>query len=446
MTAPPSELRAQVQLAVPLVAQQLGLQLMGLVDTAVLGRYDADAMAGATIAGGLVFAISCVGMGVVLGLDTLVPQAIGAGDPGRAAQTFRSGMRLALAVGLPLTLLVLLVPLVLEPAGVAPAIARPAIEFAWVRAIGVTPFLWQVALRAYLSAHGHTRPLLVAVIVGNLVNALGDWILIFGDAGLADLGLPAIGLPPLGVIGAGISTTGVQVVTVIIYALAARAILRSQPPARVPGETAAAIARIGLPIGLMLLAEVGVFTLAGVLAAHLGKGPAAGHSVAIMVASFTFSMAVGIGASAAVRVGHAMGAGDVATARHRGLLSLGLGTAVMSCSALAFLLVPGELARLFTDDAHAIAEAVPLLRVAAVFQLSDGAQAIAAGALRGTGDTHAGFIANVIGHYAIGLPLSIGLAFVAGWGAPGLWWGLSAGLTATAALLIARFLRTTRGA
>ncbi|MCE9574357.1 MAG: MATE family efflux transporter [Deltaproteobacteria bacterium] len=446
MTAPRprTELAAQIHLAVPLVAQQLGLQLMGLVDTALLGRYDADAMAGATIAGGLVFAISCIGMGVVLGLDTLVPQAIGAGDPGRASQTFRAGLKLALAVGLPLTLLVLVIPLVLEPAGVAPAIARPAREFAWVRAIGVAPFLLQVAMRAFLSAHGHTRPLIIAVIAGNIVNALGDWILIFGDAGLADFGLPAIGLPALGVIGAGLSTTGVQLVTVLIYGLAARAIMRSQPPAKAPGERAWAIARHGLPVGLMLLAEVGVFTLAGVLAAHLGKGPAAGHSVAIMVASFTFSMAVGVGASAAVRVGHAIGAGDLATARRRGLISLGLGTAVMSCSALAFLIIPGQLARIFTDDADAIASAIPLLRIAAVFQLSDGAQAIAAGALRGTGDTHAGFVANVIGHYAIGLPLSIGLAFVAGWGAPGLWWGLSAGLTATAVLLIARFLRTTR--
>jgi MATE family multidrug resistance protein len=443
MTRPRGELAQQAQLAVPLVAQQLGLQRMGAVDTALLGRYSSDAMAGAGLANGLVFAISCIGMGIVLGLDTLVPQAIGAGDPGQATQTFRAGLKLAVAIGLPLTLAVLVMPLVLGPAGVDPAVARPAALFTWIRAIGVTPFLIQVALRSFLSAHGHTRPLLYAVIAGNLANALLDWLLIFGDGGLGDLGLPGLGLPALGVVGAGLATTGVQIVTVIIYALAARAIAREQPPARAAGASAWAIARIGLPVGLMLLAEVGVFALAGVLAGHLGKGPATGHSVAIMVASFTFSMAVGVGASAAVRVGHAIGAGDRATARHRGLLSLGLGTAVMSCSALGFLLVPGVFARLFTDDPVAIAAAIPLLRIAAVFQLSDGAQAIAAGALRGTGDTHAGFIANLIGHYAIGLPLSIGLAFGLDWGAPGLWWGLSAGLTATAALLIARFLRTT---
>jgi MATE family multidrug resistance protein len=440
------ELHQQVALAIPLVAQQLGLNLMNAVDTALLGRYSSDALAGAGIGGGIVFAISCIGMGVILGLDTLVPQALGAGDPGAARDLLRSGLRLALWVGAPLTLVVIVSPWSLDLAGADPGVSWEARHFIWFRAFGVIPFLTQVAMRAFLSAHHRTRPLVIAVIAGNLVNGLLDWILIFGDKGLADFHLPAIGLPPMGVIGAAISTSGVQIVTVFLYVAAARSLTHGAPPAKDTSAGPRKIARLGLPVGLMLVAEVGVFALAGVLAARIGKPAADGHQVAITLASFTFSAAVGIGASTAVRVGHAIGAGDTRAARHRGLLSIGLGVGVMSCSAVIFLLFPGSLARLFTSDREAIDAAIPLIRIAAVFQLSDGAQAVAAGALRGTGDSHAGFVANLIGHYAVGLPISLGLAFGLGWGAPGLWWGLSAGLTVTAALLVGRFVRTTRRA
>jgi MATE family multidrug resistance protein len=432
-----SELSRQARLAVPLVAQQLGLQMMNAVDAAFLGRYSPDAFAGAGIGGGLVFAVSCVGMGMILGLDTLVPQSLGAGDRAGARDHLHAGLRLVLWIGLPLTLLVCLSPLALDALGADPGVAHEARWFVWFRALGVIPFLVQVAMRAFLSAHGRTRPLVIAVIAGNAVNALLDWILIFG--------VRSIGLPPLGVVGSALATSGVQIVTVLVYWLAARDLTRDldTPPRR---ASVRKIAALGLPVGLMMLAEVGVFALSGVLAARLGRAPADGHQAAITLASFTFGAAVGIGASAAVRVGHAIGAGDTPLARHRGFLSLGLGLGVMSCSALVFLVIPRELARLFTDDPAAIAAAIPLIRIAAVFQLSDGAQAVAAGALRGTGDSHAGFIANVIGHYAVGLPISLVLAFGLGWGAPGLWWGLSAGLTVTAALLVARFARTTRRA
>jgi MATE family multidrug resistance protein len=152
---------------------------------------------------------------------------------------------------------------------------------------------------------------------------------------------------------------------------------------------------------------------------------------------------VGVGSATSVRVGHAVGAGDFALARRRGMLGLALGLSVMSGFALVFVVAPAALAAMFTDDAAVIAATIPLLQIAAVFQLSDGTQAIGAGALRGLGDTRATLIGNLIGHYGIGLAISLSLAFAANLGAPGLWWGLSAGLTATAIYLIARFLAGT---
>jgi len=417
--------------------------MMGLVDTAILGRYHPDALAGAGIGNALTFAIMCIGMGVVLGLDPLIAQALGAGEAARTPALVRDGVRVALRWGLALTLVLVATPLVLGLAGVEPAVADEARIYVYARALGVAPFLCQVALRAFLQAHGRTTPLIVAVLVGNVINALLDWVLVFGDAGLADLGLPGVGLPALGAIGAAAATTLVTLATVALYARTVRMIvaeLGETHPAVAPPPATREIVRIGLPIGLQLLAEVAAFALVAVLAGRLGGTPAAAHQVAIQLASVSFSITVGIGSAAAVRVGLCVGQGDHRAARHAGLVSLGLAAAVMVTSALVFVLAAGPLAAIFTDRHAVVAAAIPLVQIAAVFQLSDGAQAVAAGALRGAGDTRAAFVANLIGHYAVGIPVALGLGFVVGMGAPGLWWGLSAGLTGTAVVLIARFV------
>ena len=427
----------------PLAAQQMGLMLLGVVDTAILGRYHVDALAGGGVANSLVFFVSCIGMGIVMGLDALIPQAIGAGRPGDTRYLLHDGLRTALWVGLPLSLVVAASPLILPVLEVEPAVAAQAELYVWTRSFGVALFLVQVTLRSFLQGHGVTRPLIIAVVVANLANVVFDWVLVFGDDGLADLGLPRIGLAPLGVVGAALATIIVQGVTVVVYLWAAREVLRGIERTPRPPRAVRRIFRLGLPVGLQFAAEVGVFALIALLAARMGRLPAAGHQVALNLASFTFAAALGIGAAVAVRVGHAVGAGDHRLAWRRGGLGLGLGFAVMSVGAIVFLAIPRELARLFTDDAAVIDAAVPLIRIAAVFQLSDGAQAIAAGALRGAGDTRAAFVANLIGHYGVGVGISLTLGFHLAMGAAGLWWGLSAGLTATAIALVIRFRHLT---
>jgi MATE family multidrug resistance protein len=375
-------------------------------------------------------------MGIVMGLDSIIPQAIGAGRLVDARRSLAAGLRLAVVVGLALMALVMISPLLLLSIDIPDAVATDARIYIHLRAFGIVPFLLSIALRSYLAARSVTRPLIVAVIAGNIANAILDAALIFG--------IPSLGLPAMGVVGAAIATVVVQILIVVVYFGSARALDGDVPrpaPTRADGVE---IVRYGGPIGGQLFAEVGIFGLATVLAAYLGTLPAAAHSIALTLASFTFAMAIGIGSATNVRVGHAVGAGDRALARRRGVIGLGLGFAAMSVFAATFLVVPGVVAALFTSDAAVVLAAVPLLQIAALFQLSDGAQAIAAGALRGLGDTRATFIGNVIGHYAVGLPISLALAFGAGMGAPGLWWGLSVGLTVTAAYLIVKFLRGTR--
>ena len=432
----PSELRAQVALAIPLAAQQLGFQLMGLVDAAWLGRYSDTALAAAGIGNNLMFAITSIGLGIVMGLDTVIPQAIGAGRVDDARRYLHAGLRIAVLVGLAATLLVIATPLLLDVADVPADVAAEARVYVYLRAVGVVPFLLSVALRSYLAARNVTRPLIIAVVVGNIVNAALDYLLIFG--------VDAIGLPPLGVIGAALATLLVQIAIVAVYFASARAVDLDEPRPTSTRADLVEVLRYGLPVGGQLFAEVGIFGVATMLAANLGTVPAAAHTIALTVSSFTFSAAVGIGAATAVRVGHAIGAGDVALARHRGMIGLVLGVGVMASFAAVFVAIPSHIVELFSDDPGVVTVAVPLFLVAALFQLSDGAQAIGAGALRGLGDTRATFVGNLIGHYAIGLGISLVCAYYFGLGVVGLWIGLSVGLTVTALYLVLRFLAGTR--
>lgn len=440
MTSPGSgrsEARSLIVLAVPLTLQQLGFQLMGTVDAAWLGRYDDSALAAAGVGNNLLFAITSIGMGIVMGLDTVVPQAIGAGRHADARRALHGGLRLAVLIGLAATAIVLATPVILSIAKVPPEVASDARTYIYLRSIGIVPFLASVALRSYLAARDVTRPLVLAVVAGNILNFFLDWALIFG--------VPSIGIPAMGVIGAGLATVIIQVLIVVFYIAAVRALDgASRSAERSTRADLAEIYRYGAPVGGQLFAEVGIFGVATVIAAHMGQVPGAAHTVALILCSFTFSASVGIGAATSVRVGLAVGANDLALARRRGVLGLGIGLAVMGACAIVLVTIPRQIASLLTDSPEVIAASVPLLMIAALFQLSDGTQAISAGALRGLGDTRATLVGNLIGHYGIGLGISLALGFGASMGAPGLWWGLSAGLTATAIYLVARFLAGTR--
>jgi MATE family multidrug resistance protein len=188
-------------------------------------------------------------------------------------------------------------------------------------------------------------------------------------------------------------------------------------------------------------AEVGIFALVSLLAGRLGAEAMAAHQLALSIASVTFTVAIGFGEGGSVRVGRAVGARDRVGARRAGLAAFTCGASLMSMSGLAFLLAPEAIARAMTDDPGVVATAAPLLRVAALFQISDGIQGVGAGVLRGAGETRFTFLANVLGHWAIGLPACLLLGFGAGLGIRGLWGGLAVGLTAVAASLLGRFLR-----
>jgi MATE family multidrug resistance protein len=415
---------------------------MGLVDTAVVGRAGPVPLAGTGLGNILFFAVSVLGMGLMMGLDPLVSQAFGAGNAPRARHLLWQGAWLSLVVGVALAIPLLFAPLLLRPGGISPEVATQAAGYLWARLPGLPGLLFFFAARAYLQSAGSARAVLASAVLANVVNFLLDLVLVFGGASYPEWAGPLRRLPALGAAGSGIATTVATYLQAAYLARAASAVRTGGPFSRRPvrGELAAAL-RVGLPVGLHMGAEVGVFAVVGFFAGRLGTAQVAAHQIAIALASFSFNGAVGIGNAGSVRVGWAVGAGDRSGVRRAGLTAFGLGAAFMSLWGLAFLLFPAAFARLMSDDAGLVAVAVPLLRVAGVFQLSDGVQAVGAGVLRGAGDTRFTFAANMLGHWGLGLPAALLLGLTLGLGVTGLWWGLCAGLTFVAVALFLRFRR-----
>jgi MATE family multidrug resistance protein len=436
------ELASLARLAAPLAVATAGQALMGVVDTAVAGRAGGAILAGTALGNAIFFAVALSGSGLVLGLEPLVAQAIGAGDAPRARRWLWQGAWLSLAVGAVLTAALAPVPLLLERFGIAPEVAAEAARYVWLRLPGLPAFLFYFVARAYVQGLGHARPVLVAMVAANVANLALDLLLVFGGEALPAWAGPLRAVPPLGAGGAGAATT---VVTWLQAGLLAAAAASLAGPGRVPtrpaGRELGRVLRLGTPVALHMGAEVGSFTLVGLLAARLGPAEVSAHQIALSLASVSFCVALGIGNAGGVRVGWAVGARDRLAARRAGLVAIGAGAAFMSCSALLFLAFPRALARLLTDDAAVLAMAAPLLAVAALFQISDGVQGVAAGVLRGAGDTRFTFGANMVGHWLVGLPLALALAFGAGLGVRGLWLGLCAGLFSVAGALLWRFLR-----
>jgi multidrug resistance protein, MATE family len=432
-----AELRILVGLALPIAIAQFGLVAMSLVDTAVLGRVSVDDLAGGGIGRAIGFTSMIVAIGVTAALEPIAAQALGAGEQGRAWQGYLGNVRATLLLWAPLMLAAFAVTLALPPLGVSAEVVSRVRMYLLGQAPGFAAVLVYFSSKTFLQAHGSTTPALLGSIAANVINLFASNLLVRGDGALVAFGLQPRGLPVLGALGAGIAFSLGSFVLLAFVAVPALA-------RRVRGGDAAPVTllatyRLGLPIGLQLLAEMGIFSLVAVLTGSLGAEVASAHQVAIGLASFTFMGALGVSGATAVRVGRAVGAG--VSPRRAGSLGITLGAAVMIGGAVVFAVMPGLLVRAFTTDARVIAIGTDLVRIAALFQLFDGVQAVAAGALRGAGDVRFPFVANVVAHWFVGFPIALTLGFVLHGGAQGLWWGLTAGLVAISITLAARFWR-----
>lgn len=427
-----AELAATTRLATPVVLVQLGTMLMGVVDTLMLGRVSAAALAAGALGHISTVFFLIFGSGVLAALDPLVAQAHGAGDRAAVGAHLQRGAVLAVALGLPAGLLLWDVGPALRLFGQSEAIVEQAAAFARQILWGLPAFYLFVAFRQTLQAMSVVRPAALAIVLGNLLNVLGNWVLIHGR----------YGFPALGVAGSAISTSVCRWAMLgFLLAVSRRALAgywrgfdaRALDPGRL-----LRLLRIGAPIGLHQSVEILLFVTVALLMGRMGVTQLAGHQIAINLASLSFMVPLGISGAAATRVGNAIGRGDMPGARRAAAASLLLGGGVMIVFAVAFAALPEPLARLYTRDAAVIAMTAALLPVAAMFQIFDGVQVVAAGILRGAADTALPAVIALLGFWAVGLPLAWYFGFEAGEGPVGLWWGLTAGLAAVALLFLIR--------
>jgi len=423
------EVRDVARLAAPIVVVQVGLMMMGVVDAAIVGRYSAEGLAGVALGNVYFNSIVTLGHGTLMALDPLISQAVGARDQPAIERSLQRGLVLCVVLSIPLALLLLPGELLLTPLRQPAEVVPIAASYARACAVGVLPYLAFIALRQTVQAFALVRPVVVAVVVANIANVFLDWAMVFGK----------LGFPEMGAVGSGWATTICRWLMAIVLVWGCRHAL--VPFLRHWSREDLAIAplwrmvRIGFPIGLQLWIEFMAFSVALILVGMLGTIPLAGHQIALMLAALTYMVPLGVAAAAAVLVGHAVGRGDPEAARREASAALACGIGFMSVTAVLLITLAPWLARVFTADPGILAAAAALIPIAGVFQVVDGIQGVSGGILRGAGDTRVPMLANLAGYSILALPLGAWLCFTWGWGAPGIWWGLCAGLAAVAALL-----------
>jgi MATE family multidrug resistance protein len=420
------EFRPMLRLAAPLALTELGWMTMGFVDTVMVGRlpYSATAIGAVSLGSTLFNTIGIFGSGLMLGLDTLVAQAYGAGKLEECHRTLWNALYLAMLLVPPVMIAILMCAPLFHEFGLDPALVAQTVPFLKALTWSTLPLSLYFVLRRYLQAMGIVTPVVFALVSANLINLAGNWALVYGH-----LGLPAFGVP-----GSGWSTCVSRTYMMAVLAVATVWYDRKRSSGLWQASRSLSMLRVrqllslGWPAASQLFLEIGAFTLATMLIGKLGPVPLAGHQIALNVASITFMVPLGIGSAAAVRVGQAIGARDMHAAARAGWTALLFGAGFMSCSGIVLMSFSRPIARIYSPEVAVVQAGATLLIVAAVFQLFDGLQVVATGALRGAGNTRTPMLANLFGYWAIGLPLGALLCFKLNQGAVGMWVGLCVAL------------------
>ena len=427
------------RLALPIVLAQVGLMLMGVVDTLMVSRVSAQALAAVAL-GNLYFtALMLPAAGTLMVLDAVVSQALGAADHEAAARGIQRGFIMAVTIAAVMSAVLLPATSMITILRQPPELVPVASSYVRISILGAVPFLAFVVLRQSLQAMKRMRVMLIVIVLANVSNGVLNWVFIYGH-----LGSPAMGAPG----SAWATVISRWMMALLLLGFGWSALHRSLVPWRSEAfhlAPLAAMLRLGLPIAFMQALEYGAFAAIGMLMGVIGTTPMAAHQIAINLASLTFMVPMGIGAAAAVRVGHAAGAADVDAARESARAAIATGAGFMCVSAILLLIAPRAVAGVYTRDAGVLALASALLPIAGVFQVFDGIQAVCAGVLRGLGDTRVPFVINLAGFWLVGFPVSVGLGFRTSLGAVGLWWGFVAALGVVAVLLLARVRSKLRG-
>ena len=430
-----AEIRATIAIAAPLAGANLAHMAMGLTNTIMVGHLGAAPLAAAGLGTALYFTLLILCQGVLEAVAPLAAHAMGAEDHPTAGRVAGAGLVVAAVLTVPVIAVLTVIPGLLAALGYDAGLTAEIGRFLQVIRWGAPAFLGAAVLRFLLVAGFRTRVVMMVPLLAIPLNAALNWVLIYGH----------FGLPALGSAGSGGATAIVQWLMLLCFAGYMLAM-----PGRIPVRMALRvlaeiprILRLGVPMGVLRGMEIGVFVTTGILMGMLGADALGAHQLVLNVASITFMVPLGLAQAATVRVAFQLGLGAPGAARRAGLVAVALGAGFMSAAAALLLLMPRAITGAYVDlgdpaNDGLVAIAVQLFVIAALFQVFDGVQVIAVGALRGYRDTAVPMLIAAIGYWAIGFLSSWLLAFPLGLGAIGLWSGLALGLVVVAIALTLR--------
>lgn len=435
------ENRKTLALAAPMIAGQLGQMLMGWVDTVMIGQVGVDELAASSLANMLTAVVMVFGFGVLSSVSVKASHAYGGNDRTGTARAFVCGDLLAAGLGVCMLAVVYVLAAALPWMGQPEPVTRLAGPYFILLGWSMAPMLLLTSSRNFSEALGRPWPPFWFMLGGVALNALLNWMFIYGN-----LGCPAMGLN-----GAGLATLLARIASAVALIGYVRGHASYRPFRRAfrlqdaRWEHLHALLSIGLPVGIQLLCEIGAFGFATVMIGWIGVDALAAHQIAITCAATTFMVPLGLAMAVTVRVGHARGAGSDHLVRAIAFGSVFMSMAFMACTGLIFLLFRHEIASLFIRDPAVAGLAAHLLLIAAVFQLFDGAQVTEIGALRGLEDVRTPTTILIASYWLAALPTGAVLAFLFPLGVQGIWWGLALGLALVAAILARRLAVMTHG-
>ncbi|MBA5777301.1 MATE family efflux transporter [Stappia sp. F7233] len=435
-----SDIRPTLALGLPIAGAQLAQMAINTTDVVMVGWLGAVELAAMVLAFNLYILFWLFGMGIIQAVIPLAAKARGERQPRELRRAVRMGFWVVAAYTLPVMVALWHTEAILLALGQKPELASLASSYMRVMMFSFGPSLMQMAIRNFVTVLEKAQVVLWATVAGALVNAALDYLLIFGH----------FGAPRLGMVGAGIASVATSLSTLlilVIYVMRDRKLRRYAVFGRLWRADWPAfhqILKLGWPIGVTLVLEVALFSGSSMMMGWIGTVQLAAHGIALQIASITFMVPLGIGQAGMIRVGLAAGQKDDAAVGRAGWVSFAIALAFMGSTALAMWTAPEALVSLFLDQrnlqsADVLAIGSTFLLVAALFQIFDGAQVVGGSVLRGLSDTRVPMVIAIAGYWLFGAVLSYGLAFVAGLGGIGIWWGLASGLAFVALASIYRF-------
>jgi MATE family multidrug resistance protein len=436
------ETRQTIELAAPMILAQLAQMSMSFVDTIMVGRLGQQELAGVAVGGAVFFPLIVITLGILMGVGPMVSQAYGAGDHLSAGRAVRQGLWLGTLLTIPSCLVMWNGATLLSWTGQEEEIVLLGEEYLHAILWGVLPLLWFGVLRHFIEALSRPRVVMIITLGAVVLNIGANDVLMHGK----------LGFPALGLAGCGWASTLVFWTMFLVMA----AFIRRDQGLGLYGVFSrlkkpdwhyfSQLFRLGWPIGVTQGLEVGLFSATALLMGLFSTVALAAHQMTIQCAAYAFMVPLGLSLAVSVRVGQAIGREDLQGARRAGYVGIGLGACFMMITAISFWSFPRFFISLFLDvespvNREVVLQAIALLSVAAVFQVFDGIQVTAAGALRGLKDTRAPMIVALISYWVVGLSGAYLFGFQLDMGGVGLWWGLVLGLTTAAILLWWRFYR-----